>query len=114
MIEPLADRILVKPIPHDEHSKGGIYQGTPTTTFCQDADKKKQQTVGEVLAIGPGKYDGKGRRRPPEAPIGSYVCFSDTCGIKISEGDEEYLFIREQDIMWFIDKPTNVELLYDS
>jgi co-chaperonin GroES (HSP10) len=111
MIKPLSDRILVKPIENSEFSKGGVYTGMPTTTFVANKDKTVQRTVGEVLAIGPGVWN-KDKRRPPNTPIGSYVTFSDTCGKEIYLEGEMYLFIHESDVMGFVDKPVDVELLY--
>ena len=111
MIKPLSDRILVKPIENSEFSKGGVYTGMPTTTFVVDKDKTVQRTVGEVLAIGPGAWKNNGRRSP-EVPVGSYVTFSDTCGKEVEYEGDKYLFIRESDVMGFVDKPVDVELLY--
>jgi len=114
MIKPMADRILVKPYQNSETSVGGIYTGQATTTFVSGMDKTVQVTVGKVIAIGEGKYDKRGKRRPPDVPIGSYVTFSDTCGLKAEVDGDEYLFIREQDVVGFMDKPETVELVYDN
>lgn len=111
-IEPLADRILVKPIPNSEFSDGGIYQGSPMTTFVADKAKTEQVTVGEVLAVGKGKPNKNGQRRPPEPPIGSLVCFSDTCGIPVEHDGEKYLFIKEQSVYGYLPEPTSVEHVY--
>lgn len=80
------------------------------TTFVAETSKTKQVTVGEVIAVGPGKYDKRGKRRPPETPVGSLVCFSDTCG-KDADG---YLMIREDDVYGYLPEPTSVEHIYDS
>ena len=113
MIQPTADRILVKPIENPEFSKGGIFTGQAKTTFVADRDSTRQTTVGEVLAVGPGKYDKKGNRRPPDAEIGSIVAFSDTCGQRVEVDGEDYMFIREQDIAFFMEEAMKVEHLYD-
>jgi len=113
MLKPLADRILVKPVQNSELSMGGIFTGQATTTFVADKDKAVQITVGEVLAVGQGVYNKKGKRRPPDVPIGSIVTFSDTCGVPVKD-DDDYLLIREQDVVGFMDKPTTVELVYES
>lgn len=115
MIKPLADRILVKPIPNTEVSKGGIFTGTPTTTFVQNKinGKATQQTVGKVIAIGPGKW-GKNARRCPDVPIGSYVAFSDTCGREVEYENEKYLFIRESDVAFIMPSALDVEHVYRS
>jgi len=114
MLKPLSDRILVKPFENSDTSNGGIFVGQATTTFTPEPGKVKQTTVGEVLAVGVGKYDRKGNRRPPDVPIGSVVTFSDTCGRTVEHEGEELMFIREADVVGFMDKPTTVELVYDS
>jgi len=113
MIKPLHDRILIKPIANSEFSDGGIYRGSPMTTFVMDKEKTEQVTVGEVLAVGDGKYNRKGKRRAVDVPIGALVCFSDTCGKPVTEDGEEYLFIREGDVYGFLPEPTTVEHLYE-
>ena len=112
MIKPLHDRILVKPIDNSEFSDGGVYQGSPMTTFIANVDKGKQVTVGEVLAVGEGKVTKYGVKRPPETPIGSLVCFSDTCGIPVNHDGEDYLFIREKSVYGYLPDPTSVEHVY--
>ena len=111
MIKPTQDRVLVKVIPNSDMSEGGIYKGMATTTFAQDRDKAVQQTVGRVVAVGEGKYNARGKRRPPDAPIGSIVSFSDTCGVKI---DDDHLMIKEASIAFFMDEPASVELQYEN
>ena len=108
----LRNRILVKPYENSELSHGGVYTGVATTTFTPEDGKKKQQTVGEVISVGKGIYSKKGKRRPPDTPIGSYVTFSDTCGKKVKINDEDLLVITENDVMFFMDEPTTVELVY--
>jgi chaperonin GroES len=114
MIKPLHDRILIKPFRNSEFSTGGIYQGSPMTTFVMDKEKAEQVTVGEVLAVGEGKYNRKGQRRPVDVPIGSWVCFSDTCGKSVTEEGEDYLMIREGDVYGYLPEPTTVENIYRS
>jgi len=114
MIKPLANRILIRPFENSDLSDGGVYIGQATTTFVNGCDKAVQTTVGEVLAVGEGKYNRRGVRRPPDVPIGSVVTFSDTCGTHVSHEDEDYLLITEDDVVGFMDKPTTVELVYES
>lgn len=83
------------------------------TTFVADKEKTEQVTVGEVIAIGEGKYNKKGQRRRVDVPIGSWVCFSDTCGKPIEEDGVEYLFIREDDVYGYLPEPTSVEHIYN-
>lgn len=114
MIRPLSDRIVVKPIENSEFSKGGIYIDRAKTSFTQDSRNVYQTTVGEVIAVGPGKYNRKGKRRPPEAEIGAIVAFSDSCGRRVEIEGEDYIFIREPSIAFFMDKPQDVEHVYES
>ncbi len=108
-IRPTENRILIRIHRHSQHSEGGIYIGTPTTTFVRDADKAEQVTVGEVIAVGPGKRNKRGHRIPVEAAPGQFVTFSDTCGRPV---DDDHLMIREDDIAGFLDKPTDAEVIY--
>lgn len=114
MIRPLDDRIVVKPIENSEYSKGGIYQGQAKTSFSQNVGRSVQQTVGEIVAVGPGKRSKKGKRRPVEAKIGDIVAFSDSCSRKVDIDGEDYLFIREPSIAFFMDTPKTVEHTYEN
>lgn len=109
-LKPTIDRVLVKVHENADTSESGIYVGQATTTFVNGRDKSKQQTVGEVVAIGDGRYSSRGVRRPPECDIGDFVCFSDTCGRYI---DDEHLMIKEADIAFILDKAETVELVYE-
>ena len=111
MIKLLSDRILVKPIENSEYSTGGIYTDRAKTTFTQQG-KSYQTTVGEVVAVGVGKYNKKGIKRPPEAEIGDIVVFSDTCSRKVNVEGEDYLILREPSIAFFMDKAATVEHVY--
>ena len=106
MIRPLSDRILVKPIENKESSKGGVYIPKATTTFVADRSKCVQTTIGKVIAI------GSGNPRKPDVRLDSIVVFSDTCGKRVKHENEEYLFIREQDVIGFLNNEVNVELVY--
>ena len=108
-IRPLFDRVLVKLHQNSDTSDGGIYTGQATTTFVNGKDLAVQETVGTVVAIGNGKINDAGIRRPPEANIGDVVVFSDTCGRYI---DDEHKMIREGDIAFFMDEVKTVELTY--
>lgn len=114
MINPLRDGILVKPYEISEFSKGGIYQGQPTTTFVANKAKEVQTTVGKVVRVGKGKYNGDGNLEPVKIAIGKYVVFSDTCGKPVNDNNEKYLIISEQDVIGFVEEPTDVELIYEN
>ncbi len=109
MIKPLSDRILIKPLENSDLSHGGIYTGQPTTTFVAGKAKAVQTMAGQVIAVGKGKANSKGIRRPPDVPIGSFVCFSDTCGQTV----DDFMFVREADIIGFLQRPYDVEIMYE-
>lgn len=112
MIQPLSDRIFVKPIENSEYSTGGIYTDRAKTTFSQDG--KYQTTVGEVVAVGLGKDNKKGVRRPPECKIGDIVVFSDSCSRRVEIEGEEYLVLREPSIAFFMEEAATVEHVYEA
>lgn len=89
-IKPLADRILVKPIDQPEKKKGGI--------IIPDTAKEKPQE-GEVIAIGLGRLTDAGERITPEVKKGDKVLFGKYSGTEISVGDENYLIMRESDVL---------------
>jgi chaperonin GroES len=89
-IKPLADRILVKPIDQPEKKKGGI--------IIPDTAKEKPQE-GEVIAIGKGRLTDAGERIAPEVKKGDKVLFGKYSGTEISIDDENYLILRESDVL---------------
>ncbi len=89
-IKPLADRILVKPIDQPEKKKGGI--------IIPDTAKEKPQE-GEVIAIGKGRLTDSGERIAPEVKKGDKVLFGKYSGTEISINDENYLILRESDVL---------------
>lgn len=93
-LKPLADRVVVKRIEEEEVKKGGI--------IIPDTAKEKPQK-GEVVAVGPGRLDEKGNRIPLEVKVGDKVIFSKYAGTEVKVGDEEYLVMREDDILCIIE-----------
>ncbi len=89
-LEPLGDRIVVKPIPQEDVTKGGI--------FLRDTAKEKPQE-GKVIAVGPGKLGDDGKRLPMEVKKGDRVIYAKYAGMEIKEDDEEYIILRESDIL---------------
>jgi len=88
-LQPLADRVVVKPIPKEEITKGGIV--LPDT-----AQEKPQE--GKVIAVGPGKLTDDGTRIAMDVKIGDTVIYSKYGGTEIKEGDDELIILRESDI----------------
>jgi len=88
-IKPLADRVVIKPSPVDEKSRGGII--LPDTA-------KEKPVVGEVVAIGPGKVTDDGNKVHPEVKVGDKVLYGKYSGTEVTIEGEEYLIMREADI----------------
>lgn len=84
-IKPLADRVIVKPAAAEEKTAGGI--------IIPDTAKEKPQK-GTVVAAGPGKKD-----EPVTVQIGDTVLYGKYSGTEISIEGEDYLIMRESDIL---------------
>lgn len=89
MIRPLGDRIVVKPIPREEKTKGGI--------ILPDTAKEKPQE-GEVVAVGQGKLLESGQRVPIDVKVGDRVLYSKYGGNEVKIDDVEYVILREMDV----------------
>lgn len=89
-LKPFGDRVLVKPLSEEEVTKGGL--------ILPDTAREKPQR-GEVIAVGPGWFDRDGKRIPMEVKKGDKVIFSRYTGTEIKLNDEEYLILRENDIL---------------
>lgn len=88
-VTPLHDRILVKRIEEKETVKGGI--------IVPDTAKEKPQE-GEVIAVGAGKRHA-GKRIPLDVEVGERVLFGKYSGTEIKIEDQEYLILREEDVL---------------
>lgn len=93
-IKPLGDRVLVKTLSGETQTKSGI--------FLPDTAKEKPQE-GEVLAVGPGKIMDNGKRVVPEIQAGQRVLFAKYAGTEIKQDGEEYLILRESDILGIVE-----------
>ena len=89
-LKPLADRVVVKKLEAEEKTAGGI--------VLPDTAKEKPQQ-GEVLAVGPGKFDEKGTRQPMEVKVGDKVLFAKYSGTEVKIEGVEYLILAERDIL---------------
>jgi chaperonin GroES len=88
-LTPLHDRVVVRRIEEKESIKGGI--------IIPDSAKEKQQE-GEVIAVGSGKRE-KGELIPLDVKPGDRVLFGKYSGTEIKLDDEEYLILREEEIL---------------
>jgi len=89
-IEPLGERVVIKPIPKEEVSKGGI--------VIPDTAKEKPQE-GEIIAVGPGKLSEDGKRIAMEVKVGDKVVYSKYAGTEFKLDEEEVVIMRESDIL---------------
>lgn len=90
MLKPLGDHVLVRPLSKEEKTEGGIY--------LPDTAKEKPQE-GEIIAVGQGRMLDNGTRVAPEVKTGDKVIYAKYGGTEIKVGDEEYLIMRENDIL---------------
>ena len=93
-IRPLNDRILVKRLAEEEKTAGGI--------IIPDSAKEKP-AEGEIVAVGAGKLNDKGDRVPVELKKGDRVLFSKYGGTDVKLDGEDYLIMREDDILGVIE-----------
>lgn len=89
-VRPLHDRVLIKRIEESESIRGGI--------IIPDSAKEKPQE-GEVVAVGTGKRLEDGKVIPLEVKAGDRVLFGKYSGTEIKLEDEEYLILREDEIL---------------
>jgi chaperonin GroES len=93
-IRPLQERVLVKRLEEDEMSKGGI--------IIPDSAKEKP-AEGEIVAVGNGKKTEEGKVIPLDVKVGDKVLFSKYSGSDVKIDGEEYLIMREDDILAVIE-----------
>ena len=89
-LKPLGDRVVVKPRPKEEMTRSGIV--LPDT-----ASEKPQE--GQVVSVGPGRTLDNGKRIEMEVKAGDTVLFAKYAGTEIKLDDEEFLVIRESDLL---------------
>jgi chaperonin GroES len=93
-LKPLGDRIVVKALAREAVTKSGI--------VLPDTAKEKPQE-GEILAVGPGKVLDNGKRTALEVQVGQRVLFAKYAGTEIKLDGEEYLILRESDVMGIVE-----------
>ena len=89
-LQPLADRLVVKPIEREEVTKGGI--------VLPDTAREKPQE-GKVLAVGPGRLSEDGKRIAMDVKVGDVVIYAKYGGMEYKIEDEEVIILRESDIL---------------
>ncbi|HOX23125.1 MAG TPA: co-chaperone GroES [Elusimicrobiales bacterium] len=89
-LQPLGDRVLVKPVEKEEVRKGGI--------IIPDTAKEKPQE-GEIIAAGPGKVGEDGKRMTMDVKAGDRILYGKYSGTEIKIEDKEYLIMHQDDIL---------------
>ena len=89
-IEPLGDRVVVRPTPKEEVSKGGVI--LPDTV-------REKPPEGEIIAVGPGRLSEEGARIAMELKPGDKVIYAKYAGTELKLDDEEVIILRESDIL---------------
>jgi len=89
-LEPLADRLVVRPVAREEVTKGGI--------VLPDTAREKPQE-GEVIAVGKGRLTEDGKYIPLEVKVGDVVLYAMYSGTEIKVDGEELMILREGDVL---------------
>ncbi len=90
-LEPLGDRVVVKPAVMEEKTASGIY--------IPDTATQEKPEQGEVIAVGPGKLDEAGKRVSMSVKVGDTVVFSKYSPDEIEIDGEKYLVVREENLL---------------
>jgi chaperonin GroES len=88
-IQPLADRVVIKPLEDTEEMRGGLY--------IPDTAKEKPQQ-GEIVAVGPGRVE-KGAKVPMEVKVGQRVLYGKYSGTEVTLDDQQLLIVKESDVL---------------
>ncbi len=94
-LKPLGDRLIVKAVEAEETTAGGI--------VIPDTAKEKPQK-GEVIAVGPGKQLDNGKIVPIEVGVGDIVYYAKYGGTEVKVGAQEYVILRQDDVLAVLDK----------
>ena len=89
-LQPLADRVVVKPMEQEEKTKSGIY--------LPDTARERPQE-GEIIAIGPGRLSEDGKRIAMDIKAGDIVIYAKYGGTEIKVDEDELVILRESDIL---------------
>ena len=91
-VSPLADRVVVKALEETESMRGGLY--------IPDTAKEKPQQ-GEIVAVGPGRFE-KDKRVPMDVKVGDKVLYGKYSGTEVTIEGDQYLILRESDVLAII------------
>ncbi len=94
-IKPLEDRLVVKPLEAEQTTASGL--------VIPDTAKEKPQE-GEVVAVGPGRFDDNGNRVPLDVSVGDKVIYSKYGGTEVKYNNEDLLVLSARDVLAVIEK----------
>ncbi len=89
-LQPMADRVVVKPVANEQKTKSGI--------FIPDTAKEKPQE-GEIIAVGPGRLTDDGLRIAVDLKVGDIVIYARYGGAEVKIDNQELVIMRESDIL---------------
>ena len=89
-LEPLGDRVIVRPIEKEEISKGGI--------ILPDTAKEKPQE-GKIIAVGLGRLNDDGKRIAMDVKVGDRVIYAKYAVTEVKLDDEKFLIMHESDVI---------------
>ncbi|NJD03483.1 MAG: co-chaperone GroES [Ruminiclostridium sp.] len=93
-IKPLGERVVIKMLESEETTKSGIV--LPGTA-------KEKPQVAEIVAVGPGGYDDKGREIKMEVKVGNKVLISKYAGTEVKIDKEEFTILKQSDILAIVE-----------
>ncbi|MFH1644373.1 MAG: co-chaperone GroES [bacterium] len=93
-ITPLYDRILIKRVEGEDKTEGGI--------IIPDTAKEKTQ-IGVAISVGNGKLNSDGSVRPMNVKINDKVLFGKFSGVDVSFGGQDYLILKEDEVLGIIE-----------
>jgi chaperonin GroES len=93
-IKPLGERVVIKMLESEETTKSGI--------VLPGSAKEKPQ-VAEIVAVGPGGYDDKGKEIKMEVKVGDRVLISKYAGTEVKLDNTEYTILKQSDILAIVD-----------
>jgi chaperonin GroES len=94
-LQPLGDRVVVKALAREAVTRSGI--------VLPDTATKEKPQEGEILAVGTGKVLDNGKRSVIEVAVGQHVLFAKYAGTEVKIDGQEYLILRESDIMGIVE-----------
>jgi chaperonin GroES len=93
-IQPLFDNVLVKPLEQEERLPSGI--------VLPDSAKEKPQ-MGQVMAVGPGAADDKGKKIKMSVKVGDKVMYKKWGGNEVKVNGEEWMIVEQKDILAIVE-----------